>query len=111
MHRTDVTSDKKGHTCIYVCDPAPLKDEKFRVLTIVGADVLPYAQDAGSLAANLFETKSDAPKGDRSVCLDIKNHFMETPMSTSERMKVQIKCAPTGIRIKHNIENLVIACG
>ena len=79
----------------------------------MGGDRLPHAQDAGSIAAYLFETKtllnsttSDTRKGDRFVCLDVNDHFLATPMSSPEHVRVQIKCMPTDIMIKHNIDNL-----
>ena len=53
-----------------VCDYQHLKEECYRVGITVGGDNLPYANDAGSSAADLHETKlllnstmSDAQKG------------------------------------------------
>ena len=70
-----------------VCDYQPLKDEKYRVRITVGSDKLPYYDDAGSPAADLLETKillnstiSDARWGAQFICLDIKDHFLATPM-------------------------------
>ena len=40
-----------------VCNCRPLKEEKHRVRIIVGGDKLPCNDDAGSLAADLLETK------------------------------------------------------
>ena len=80
---------------LYVCDYRPLKDEPYRVRITVGGDKLEYLDDAGSPAANLLETKillnsviSDADKGARFMCADIKDHFLATPIDHPEYMRV-----------------------
>ena len=62
----------------FVCDYRPLKDDVNRVCITVGR--LCYDDDAGSV--NLLRLKlltnstiSDAAKGARFMCADIKNHF------------------------------------
>ena len=114
INRKEVPPDKKVTHASIVCDYIPLKDEKHRVHITVGGDRLPCAQDAGSPAADLLETKillnsviSDARKGARFMCLDIKDHFLATPMTNPEFMRVRIRHVPQDIRIQHNIDNLV----
>ena len=82
-----VPRDKKVIYASMVCDYRPLKDEKYRVRITIGGDKLPYYDDAGSPAVDLLKTKillnstiSDARRGARFMCLDIKDHFLETPM-------------------------------
>ena len=84
---------KKVTYASMVCNYRPLKEEKYRVRITVGGDRLPYHDDAGSPAADLLETKilinstiSDAKKGARFMCLDIKDHFLATPMDQPEYM-------------------------
>ena len=62
----------------------------------MGGDRLSYAEDSGSPAANLLETKvlinsviSDAKKGARFMTADIKDYFLATPMARADYMKVQ----------------------
>lgn len=75
---------------------------------------MPYDNDSGSPAADLVETKlminrtiSDARKGAKFMCLDIKDHFYATPMIGNEYMKVQVKYIPDDIKKKYNIEALI----
>ena len=95
------------------CDYRPLKEEKYRVRITVGGDRLPYHDDAGSPAADLLETKilinstiSDAKKGARFMCLDIKDHFLATPMEHPEFMKVKCKHIPEDIIKRCNIDSI-----
>ena len=62
---------------------------------IVDSNRLPYFNNAGSLAADLLETKlllnsaiSDTRKGARFIYLDIKDHFLATPASEPKYMRV-----------------------
>jgi len=100
-----VPSDKKVTYATMVCDYRPLKDEKYRVRITVGGNKLPYHDDAGSPVADLLETKillnstiSDAKRGARFMCLDIKDHFLATPMQHPEYMRVKMKYIPEDIR-------------
>ena len=97
-----------------VCDYRPLKEEKHRVRVTVGGDRLPCTQDAGSPAADLLETKillnstiSNARKGARFMSLDIKDHFLATPMADPEYMRVRIKYIPPDIQDQYSIDKLV----
>ena len=80
----------------YVYDYWPLKDESYRVRIVVSRDKLKYTEDAGSLVANLLETKIlinstilDKDKGVRFMYADIKDYFLAIPMKYPEYMKVK----------------------
>jgi hypothetical protein len=80
-------------TIDFICDYRPLKSEPYRVHLTIGGDKLPYADDAGSPAASLLETKlvlnstiSDADKGARFLCANLKDHFLASPMKNPEYM-------------------------
>ena len=82
----------------------PHKLEKCRVRITVGGDRLEYAGDAGSPATNMLETKilinstiSDAERGARMLCADIKDFFLATSMEETEYMKVHLKYFPDDI--------------
>lgn len=114
MPQSLVPSDKKVTYATMACDYRPLKDEKHRVRITVGRDKLPYHEDAGSPAADLLETKlllnstiSDAKRGARFMCLDIKDHFLATPMSNPEFMRVKLKHIPEDIHKRCKIYDLV----
>ena len=111
IHRTDVPKDKKATYGNFICDYRPLKSEPYRVRLTVGGDKLPYDDDAGSPAASLLETKlilnstiSDADKGARFLCADLKDHFLATPMKDPEYMRIKYKYFPAAIRTQYNLD-------
>ena len=79
----------------FVCDQRPLKPEKWRTRLVIDDDKLPYYNDAGPPAANLIEIKlllnsviSQAHQGVRFMTLDLKDHFLASPMPNSAYMKI-----------------------
>ena len=50
---------------------------------------------------------SDAHKGARFVTADIKNHYLQSPMSNCQYMKIPLKYFTQEIREKDDIMNLV----
>ena len=114
MPQSLVPNDKKVTCATMACDYRPLKDEKCRVRIIVGGDKLPCNDDAKSPAADLLETKillnspiSDSKRGSRFMCLDVKDHFLTTPMQHPEYMRVKIKHIPEDIRQRYDIYDVV----
>ena len=78
--RHEVPKGRKVTYATFVLDYRPLKNKKYRVRITVGGDRLEYEGDAGSPAANMLETKillnsiiSDASRGARMLCADIKD--------------------------------------
>ena len=101
IYQNQVPTDKDVTYATFVCNYRPLKQEAYRIRITVGGDKLLYDKDAGSPAANLLETKvllnstiSDANKGARFMSLDIKDHFLATPMRDPEYMRVSFKYFP-----------------
>ena len=97
-----------------VFDYRQLKEEKFRVRITVGGDILNYHLDAGSPAADLIETKLmlnsviySSRKGARFMSLDIKNHFLATPMNNPEFMRVKYSHITADIIRRYSIDLLV----
>jgi hypothetical protein len=118
IHRSDVPTDKKVTYGNFICDYRPLKSEPYRVRLTVGGDKLPYAEDAGSPAASLLETKlllnstiSDAHKGARFLCADLKDHFLASPMKDPEFMRIKYKYFPATIRLQYNLEQFLAQDG
>ena len=118
IYKHQVPPENKVTYASYVCDYRPLKEEPYRVRITVGGDKLDYNDDAGSPAANLLETKiiinstiSDARRGARFMCADIKDHFLATPMKNPEYMKVKYKYIPNDIRIRYNLDDKVTPDG
>ena len=80
----------------------------------VRGNKLACRHDDGSPAADILETKiiinsniSNARKGSRFMFIDIKDHFLETPIADLEFMRVAIKYIPPDVKKKYNIDNLV----
>ena len=89
----------------FVCNYRPQKDDPYRVRIIVGGDKLTYDDDAGSPASNLLEaeimiysTILDAAKGAQFMYMDLKYHFLVTPLLNPEYMQVKYRHIPTDIR-------------
>ena len=96
IHQHEVPPDKKVTYGNFICDYRPLKTEPYRVRLTVGGDKLPYDDDAGSPAASLLETKliinitiSNADKGARFLCADLKDHFLASPTKNPEFMRIK----------------------
>ena len=77
--KSEVPKNKRVTYATFVLAYRPQKLEKYRVRITVGGDRLEYADDAGSPATNMLETKilvnstiSDAKQGARMLCADIR---------------------------------------
>ena len=57
MHKSEVLLDKKVTYASFIYDYRPLKEEPYQTRITVGRDRLDYNDNAGSLVANLLETK------------------------------------------------------
>jgi hypothetical protein len=118
IQRSEVPTDKKVTYGNFICDLRPLKEEPRRVRLTVGGDKLPYADDPGSPAASLLETKliinstiSDAHRGARFLCADLKDHFLATPMKDPEFMRIKYKYFPQAIRDQYNLASFLAPDG
>ena len=102
---TEVPTNKKVTYASFVCDYRPLKLEKWRIRLVVGGDKLEYAEDSGSPATDLTETKvllnstiSDPKKGAKFLSMDLKDMFLNTPMKEPEYMKIPYKYFPSDLK-------------
>jgi hypothetical protein len=118
IQRSDVPTDKKVTYGNFICDLRPLKEETHRVRLTVGGDKLPYADDPGSPAASLLETKlilnstiSDSHRGARFLCADLKDHFLATPMKDPEFMRIKYKYFPQAIRDQYTLATFLAPDG
>ena len=94
----------------------PLKTDLNRVRITVVGDRLTYAEDAGSSAVNLLETKvlinstiSDAEKGAEFMTANIIDYFLATPRSQLEYMKDQYQHIPEDMQSIYNLYTKVTA--
>ena len=112
--RSDVPQGRQVTYGSFVCDFRPLKTEPFRVRLVVGGDKLDYPDDPASPAAGLIETKllinstiSDAHKGAKFMSMDLKDHFLASPMDRPEYMKMHKRHIPTDIFEKYRLDQIV----
>ena len=96
-----------------ICDVRPLKSEKNRVRLTVGGDKLDFEDDPSSPAAALLDIKihlnsviSDAHKGARYGTADIKNYYLNNPMSKFRYMCIPLKWFTDEIRAEYDIHAL-----
>ena len=99
----------------FVYDYHPLKEEAYHIRIIVRGDYLPYTNNAGSLAANLLEIKillnstiSDTNKDAHFMLVDIKDHFLATPMKNLEYMQVKYQHIPINICQQYNLDSKLV---
>ena len=96
-----------------VCDHRPLKSVPWRVRIVVGGDRLSYPDDPTSPSCGLLETKiilnsaiSDAKRGVRFCTVELKDHFLGSPMQRLEYMKVPFARFPPDIVQRYNLDAL-----
>jgi hypothetical protein len=100
IQRSAVPNDKKVTYDNFICDYRPLKSEPYRVRLTAGGDDFPYTNDAGSPAVIINSTISDAHRGARFLCANLKDHFLASPMKTPEYMRIKYKYFPADMRQK-----------
>ena len=110
IHPSQIPPHQKVTYASFVCDHRSLKLEQWRVRLIIGSNKLSYSHDMGSPAANLIETKillnsviSESDKGARFMTLDLKDHFLASPMQDAEYMKIPQCYIPPDIMQKYNL--------
>ena len=76
----------------------------------MGVDKLSYAEEAASPATGLVESKliinstiSDANKNARFMSVDLKDHFLASPMRNPDFMKIHISKFPQDIIEQYNL--------
>ena len=79
-----VPNHKKVTYANFVCTYRPKKSEPWRIRLVAGGDKLDYAEDSGSPATSLLETKmllnsviSDNNEGARFMSIKLKDFFWQ----------------------------------
>ena len=88
----------------FIADYRPLKPEPNRIRCVAGGDKLDYFGDASSPTTTLAEAKllfnsviSDADKGARFMTVDLKDHFLASPMREPQYMRMRWDQIPDDI--------------
>ena len=110
ISKHEIPEGRKVTYANFVCDHRPLKTEPFRIRLVVGGDRLEYADDTGSPAASMLETKmlvnsviSNADEGARFMSCDLKDFFLASTMTRPEYMRIPWKYIPYDIRTRYNL--------
>ena len=92
IHHHDLLQDHKVTFTNFIMDYLSFKIEPSCVHVVVGGDKMNYEFDVGSPDSSPFETKliinsviSDARRSNRFVSLDLKDHFLMSPILNTER--------------------------
>ena len=111
IYRSKVLNNKAITHASFVCKYRFLKQEVYHIRITVGGNRLPYKEDAGSQAANLFETKLllnstivDANKGERFISSYTKDYFLAILMKDPEYMRVKYQWIFQDTRRKYNLD-------
>ena len=98
----------------FIADYRPLKPEPNRIRCVAGGDKLDYFGDASSPTTTLAETKllfnsviSDANKGARFMTVDLKDHFLASPMRKPQYMRMRWDQIPEDIKHCYNLHQML----
>ena len=98
----------------FIADHRPLKPEPDRIRCVAGGDKLDYFGDASSPTTTLAEAKllfnsviSDAHKGAKFMSIDLKDHFLASPMSQPHYMRIRWDQIPDDIKLRYNLQPLL----
>ena len=102
IHKHQVPTGRKSTYGNAVCDYRPLKDDSCRVLLVIGGNRIIYPGDHSAPAASLLDSKiifnsTILTAGARFFCADVKDCFLNNPMSDYEYMKIQLRWFPQDI--------------
>ena len=114
IRRADMPQNRTATYANFVCDIRPQKKETHRVRCTAGGNLLDYPDDPSSPAVSVLDAKihinstiSDAHKGARYMCVDIKNFYLGNNMDYYQYLRVSINIIPTEIVIEYNLKNYV----
>jgi hypothetical protein len=108
---TNIPNDRKITYDKIVCDYKPHKKEKERVRLTVGGDRLDYSGDVATSMANITTFKilinsTLSTEDTAMMMMDIKNYYLDTPLTRFEYMKMLLSRFPEEIVQKYNLNAL-----
>jgi hypothetical protein len=110
---TNIPKDIKITYRKIVCDYKPHKKEKERVRLTVGGDRLNYSGDVATSTADITTFKilinsTLSTENADMMMMDIKDYYLETPLSRFEYMKMLLSRFPEDIVQKYNLNALAV---
>ena len=115
MHFIQLEQIPKGRKATYlrlVVADRPMKANTRRVRFTVGGDQIDYPFETSTKVTDLATAKLMlnsiiSTPGARGMCADIKDFYLNNPMSRYEYMKIPVKCIPEKMMKLYNLEPLV----
>jgi hypothetical protein len=109
----NIPNDKKITYSKIVCDYKPHKKGKERVRLTVGGDRLDYSFDVATSTADITTFKilingTLSTEEAAMMMMDIKNHYIGTPLPRFEYMKMLVSRFPEEIIQKYNLNALAV---
>jgi hypothetical protein len=95
------------------CDYKPHKKEKERIRLTVGGDILNYSGNVATSTADITTFKilinsTLSTKDAAMMMMDIKNHYLGTPLPRFEYMKMMLSRIPEEITQKYDLNDLAV---
>ena len=118
VHKKDIPQDR-FKDCTYgkfVCDVRPTKAEPNRTRLTVGGDRINYPEDVGTPTADMLLVKLllnsvISTKGAKFMTGDIKNFYLNTPLTRYEYVRLRITDIPDEIVQQYKLKDKVTAEG
>jgi Reverse transcriptase (RNA-dependent DNA polymerase) len=108
---TDIPQGRKATYPRIVVADRPQKAQSRRVRVTVGGDQISYPHDVSTKTSGLATVKillnsTISTTGARFMCIDIKDFYLNTPMSRSEYMRVPLGSIPKAILDTYNLHSI-----
>jgi hypothetical protein len=118
IHKHEVPQDRWNDVTYakFVCELKPNKAEVHRTRLTVGGDKVHYPGDVGTPTADLPLVKMHvnsviSTPGARYMTLDVKNFYLNTPMTRYEYIKIKIDDIPEEIIVEYKLHEKVTPDG
>ena len=100
----------------FVCELKPNKAEIHRTRLTVGGDKVHYPGDVGTPTADLTLVKIHvnsiiSTHGARYMTFDVKNFYLNTPMTRYEYVRIKVDDIPEEITVEYNLRDKVASDG
>jgi hypothetical protein len=108
---SDVPSTRKPTYARIVVADRPQKSQPRRVRLTVGGDRIDYPGDVATKTSSLPTVKlllnsTISTPGAKFMCIDIKDFYLNTPMTRYEYMRVDLRSMPTAIIAQYNLSSI-----
>jgi hypothetical protein len=116
MNHSEIKNIPKDRTVTYACivvDIKPNKADPNRVRITVGGNLIDYPGEVTTRTANMVTSKLlwnsviSTPNA-CYICADVKNFYLETPMSRKEYMRLPVKYIPNKFMLAYKLHDKIL---